>query len=151
MTLATIRTGDTTRAAEAGGNVVIDLWTSGRGGSSCCTWLRAPAAANRGGVTDCREGDADFRLLVTSPSNAICVRINHRNQAQPEGKIPDSTTPEYAPAVIRPNPRSIIATGTAGSVSQARKPPNFLVAYETAAAREGEGRSENPVVPEGTA
>ena len=89
MKLATVRTGDTTRAVRVDGDTLVDLGFADLGELLATDgWVACAAAAT--GPTRPAVG-AQFAPVVPQPSKIVCVGLNYRNHIREMGR----DLPEY--------------------------------------------------------
>jgi 2-keto-4-pentenoate hydratase/2-oxohepta-3-ene-1,7-dioic acid hydratase in catechol pathway len=103
MRLATIRTGGTTRAVKADGDMLVDLGAADLGEFLAHEdWAERAAAATAASGTY-TAATADFAPVVPRPSKVVCVGLNYRNHIQEMGRdLPEYPTlfAKFADALI---------------------------------------------------
>jgi 2-keto-4-pentenoate hydratase/2-oxohepta-3-ene-1,7-dioic acid hydratase in catechol pathway len=87
--LATVRTGDTTRAARVDGDTLVDLGFADLGELLATDGWAARAAAATGPTRP--AAGAQFAPVVPQPSKIVCVGLNYRNHIREMGR----DLPEY--------------------------------------------------------
>jgi 2-keto-4-pentenoate hydratase/2-oxohepta-3-ene-1,7-dioic acid hydratase in catechol pathway len=101
MKLATIRTGDTTRAVRVDSDRLVDLGATDVGEFLGQDGWAVRAAAADGATYPLAE--ADYAPLVPRPAKVICVGLNYRNHIQEMGRdLPEHPTlfAKFADALI---------------------------------------------------
>ncbi|GGN49847.1 2-hydroxyhepta-2,4-diene-1,7-dioate isomerase [Streptomyces albiflavescens] len=91
MKLATIRTGDTTRAVRLDGDALVDLGFPDVGALlSQDSWAETAASATGAPYA---AAEAEYAPLVPVPSKVVCVGLNYRNHIQEMGRdLPEHPT-----------------------------------------------------------
>ncbi len=89
MKLATVRTGDTTRAVRVDGDILVDLGFADLGELLATDGWAARAAAATGPTRP--AAGAQFAPVVPQPSKIVCVGLNYRNHIREMGR----DLPEY--------------------------------------------------------
>lgn len=104
MKLATIRTGGTTRAVKADGNVLIDLGAADVGDLlGHDAWLARARAATTATAAAYPAVEADYAPVIPRPSKVICVGLNYRAHILEMGRdLPEYPTlfAKFADALI---------------------------------------------------
>jgi acylpyruvate hydrolase len=105
--LATIRTGGTTAAVKAAGDVLVDLGSPDLGALlSRPGWAAEAAAATAATARTYPAAGAEFAALVPRPSKVVCVGLNYRNHIIEMGR----DLPEY-PTLFAKFADSLIGAG----------------------------------------
>ncbi|MGC0365148.1 acylpyruvate hydrolase [Rhodococcus sp. 27YEA15] len=107
MRLATIRTGDTTRAVKLDGDRLVDLGEKDLGiFLAHDDWKNRAEAARADDATTYPLDDADFAPVVPTPSKVVCVGHNYTNHIKEMGReLPSYPTlfPKFADSLIGAN------------------------------------------------
>ncbi|WP_406385620.1 fumarylacetoacetate hydrolase family protein [Streptomyces sp. NBC_01618] len=104
MKLATLRTGDSTRAVRLDGDVLVDLGAPDVGtllGQD--DWAERAAAATAENAETYAADAAEYAPVVPQPSKVICVGLNYRNHIKEMGRdLPEHPTlfAKFADALI---------------------------------------------------
>ncbi|MFI0720871.1 fumarylacetoacetate hydrolase family protein [Streptomyces sp. NPDC021224] len=94
MKLATLRTGDGTRAVRLDGDVLVDLGAPDVGALLAAEgWAGRAAAVSAADAVTYPAAGADLAPVVPAPSKVVCVGLNYRNHIQEMGRdLPEHPT-----------------------------------------------------------